>query len=488
MMGDNLMNQNHSFIDEIIIQFPAKYLQGDDRISGKIEGILLFNEELDRLEFLITPSKDRTIIISYPIRELKRIELIPMGISKKKHARLVFDEKKGIIPTFRIKDEDLEAFIDKITVFRKQALSKPVSAKNKDKQSSINPINTMVSFFGGMVKGTIETVTKTLDISKKKLLNIFNPKSAPVPLEYEMMTLNGLKHVYVDSSEKISPKNPNIAIVLIHSIGGSLSTLEPIVSHLDIHEYRVLAYELRGHGMTIGDGGNFDLQNYVTDLDNFLSVKLDATSRRDETSDQSSFPRHVVFVSHSLSTAIVLEYLLRSKKVLKRHSASQSSFSLVLLSSGHELPSDLRKKVNNLPPIQLWRPFKRIIISKAKDYLVHPKNQQIADEFLTRSVTIPDKVFYQIFKSFIPSYHYQKELWLKCDKNIKNVLILRGDHDLLFSDELYTYTNEFLVDVSEETRIVHDSQIISTAGHLLPLEQPEKVASIIDEHVKSQIS
>ncbi len=481
------MKNEHStsILEDIITNFPAKYLQGDERISGKIEGLLLFNYELDRLEFVITPSKDRTIVISYPINKLKRIEIIPMGISKKRHLKMVFDEEKGICPTFRVKDDKINDFIEKVTEFRENALYKPNKTLRDGTEASSDPISNMVSFFSGFFKGAVKTVTKTFDQSKKVLLNIFNPKSTPIPLDYEMTNINGIKHVYLDSKEKIAPQHPHVTVLAIHPIGGAMNVMEPILSRLDIRQYRILAYELRGHGMTIGDQGNFSLQDYVDDLKKFLDTKLKISPTQNKNADLSTM-QQLVFVTHSLSSAIVLEYLLRHRQKKEKFS-NNISYHLILLSSGHAIPEKLRKGINKLPPIQLWRPFKRIIISKAKEYLVHPKNQSISEEFLIQSVNVPDKVYYEVFKTFLPNYNYKKEEWIRSHENLHSLYILRGDHDLLFSKELFEKTNDFFTRIAKNVDILYQSQVIETAGHLLPLEQPEKVAASIDNFVKMRI-
>ncbi len=482
-----MSGEKHNFIDEMIIRFPARYIQGDERISGKIDGLLLFNQELERLEFLIQPGKERAIIISYPIRELRRIEILPLGISKKKHIKLIFNEEKGITPTFKLKDEQLKDFIEKIKKFREDSVKKPTQQKKEKEQIQVDPMTNMITFFTGIVKNTVGTLTKTLDQSKNIILNIFNQKEKPIPLNYELTTINGIKCAYIDSKERIHPKNEQIAVIVLHPLGGTLSSIESILSRLDIHNYRVLAHELRGHGMTIGDQGRFSLQDYVNDLHEFISSRLMKSTNNEDNKTKSTAINNLIIISHSLNTAIILEFLLRFNDK-NTNDRMKWNHNLILLSAGHFAPSDLRKKVNKIPPPQLWRPFKRIIFSRAKDYLVHPKNQEIAENFLAQCVNVSDKAYHQIFRTFLPNYHYQEDEWKKTRKKINNILILRGDHDLIFSKEMLEETSQFFSRLEAMRLLKFETRTISESGHLLPLEQPRVVSEIIDQFIKKRIS
>ncbi|HSR47290.1 MAG TPA: alpha/beta fold hydrolase [Anaerolineales bacterium] len=97
------------------------------------------------------------------------------------------------------------------------------------------------------------------------------------------------------SAIDIAPEEADRTLVFVHGFGGSAVQWRYQLTHFS-DRHRVIALDLRGHGLSDAEGG-YDLATLLDDLDDALKA-LDV-------------PRKFVLIGHSFGGALAIEYALR---------------------------------------------------------------------------------------------------------------------------------------------------------------------------------
>lgn len=228
-------------------------------------------------------------------------------------------------------------------------------------------------------------------------------------------------------------------LVLIHGAGNRKEVWDDFVSCLP-PEIDVVALELPGHGENEGEG--------------FTSIEDYASWVADYIRENGLEP--VVVAGHSMGGAVALTLLSKEPSLLKGG---------VLISTGARL------KVNP-----------QILEGLKSDYV--GTIRKIAPWTVARGAPqdVMDRVV-EIFSSCKPEVAYGD--FVACDnfdgreyaQNIKlPVLIVVGDKDMMTP-----------VKLSEElNRLIPNSElkVVESAGHMIQLEKPEKLASVVVDFLK----
>ena len=231
------------------------------------------------------------------------------------------------------------------------------------------------------------------------------------------------------SAIDVSPERPLRTFVFIHGFGGEAEQWQYQLQSLLI-ENRVIALDLRGHGLSDRPGHGYDMAQICSDLEtslNLLNVK-----------------GKFVLVGHSFGGAIVTEYALAHPERIER---------LVLIATPGEF------KLAPLFALGLALP----------NWLLRP-----AAYFLRKRLAAPAYVL----KSF---YLENLSKWVGWDQFRRigvPTLVIRGHRDAVFE-------RAFLEDV---TGYIPDAQEadIGGSGHLVMLERREAVNRAIQRFVQGE--
>ncbi|KAK3676883.1 hypothetical protein LTR78_003087 [Recurvomyces mirabilis] len=105
---------------------------------------------------------------------------------------------------------------------------------------------------------------------------------------------------------KLSGSQKGRLLVLLHGLGGSNDTFVPLIPHLPLSSYKIVAVDFLGFGNSQLQDSSIPLSvaGYVSDLDDLI------TSLQSTGSDTSptNKPEAVVIVGHSLGSIVALHY------------------------------------------------------------------------------------------------------------------------------------------------------------------------------------
>ncbi len=445
--------------DTLVTTFKVKYIGGDSRLAKKLKGRLFFNADLKRLELHSVVTDEDLIIVSYPILELKEIREVTSGILRKKALELEFSEEYGIMPRFIPLDAQIEELKDKILTFRKEIQQKEHEEAKKRKKSPFMVLEDFIKH--NIITKTLSNVANTLKTAVNGVGSLISPYPPIKNVEIHEVIVNECKTRYFDIAAN-PKKYENTLIVLFHPIGGALEFWQPLLEHWKMPRPRVVGYELRGQGKS-SSFQNIRLSQYQDDLIELLQ----------QLQIFESGIQNVIFASHSLASVIPLSTVFSGKM----HSFFQehgTKLSFILISATFNVPEDIVKLIKRLPPPISWKPFKSLIRKKSHEILVAKNSDpQIAHDFMSRAMVIPDKIYYQIAREFVPKYSFLKQA-IKAKEYAYLYLIGKEDAFLpkaYIKSELDQFKADHLV----------DALLIADAGHLLPLEQPEIVAKEISK-------
>ncbi|EMC96148.1 hypothetical protein BAUCODRAFT_575829 [Baudoinia panamericana UAMH 10762] len=102
-----------------------------------------------------------------------------------------------------------------------------------------------------------------------------------------------------------SGKRTGQIVLLLHGLGGSTRTFEPLLPHLPTEQYRTIGVDFEGFGNSPLSNTVISVQRYVSDVDDLLASLqgYDSHEGRDKTDEQSP-----VIIGHSLGSIVALQY------------------------------------------------------------------------------------------------------------------------------------------------------------------------------------
>lgn len=231
------------------------------------------------------------------------------------------------------------------------------------------------------------------------------------------------------SAIDISPDHPQRAFVFIHGFGGQAEQWHYQLQKFSI-ENRVIALDLRGHGLSDKPGRGYDMPQLVSDLETALAL-LKVKGK-------------FVLVGHSYGGAIVTEYALKNPDRVER---------LILMATAGEFKLQPMLKLALRLPIWLLK----IIGLFTRKWLFAP----------------PHALKQLYFQSMSQWTGWEKFSALKVP-----ALVIRGHRDLVFERARFEKVTGSIPGAEEAD--------IGASGHLVMLERHEAVERAIERFVSGE--
>ncbi len=231
------------------------------------------------------------------------------------------------------------------------------------------------------------------------------------------------------SAIDVSPDHPQRTFVFIHGFGGQAAQWHYQLQAFAM-ENRVVALDLRGHGLSDKPGRGYEMSQMVEDLETALTL-LKVKGR-------------IVLVGHSFGGAIVTEYALKHPDRIER---------LILIATAGEFKlSPLFRFGLNLP---LW--LLRIVGPFTRSWLHAPPH---------------------VLKQFYRDNLSQWKGWDKFAALKVPTLVIRGHRDIVFERPLFEKVTESIPGAEEAD--------IGVSGHMVMLERREAVNRAIERFLSGE--
>ncbi|MGD8403249.1 MAG: alpha/beta fold hydrolase [Anaerolineales bacterium] len=231
------------------------------------------------------------------------------------------------------------------------------------------------------------------------------------------------------SAIDISPDRPQRTIVFIHGFGGYAGQWVYQLQKFSLAN-RVIALDLRGHGLSDKPTSGYDMETSQADLEKaFEILKIKAP---------------FVLVGHSFGGALVTEYAINHPDQIE---------SLVLMATAGEFKLNPFFRFGLNLPI----PLLRIIGPFTRTWLAAPP------------------------RALKPFYHENLAKWVGWDKFADlqvPTLVVRGHRDLVFERPLFEKVTESIPGAEEAD--------IRTSGHLVMLERREAVDRALERFLEGE--
>ena len=231
------------------------------------------------------------------------------------------------------------------------------------------------------------------------------------------------------SAIDISPDHPQRTFVFIHGFGGQAEQWQFQMQKFAV-ENRVIALDLRGHGLSDKPGGGYDMSQIVEDLETALTL-LKVKGK-------------IVLVGHSFGGAVVTEYALKNPDRVER---------LVLIATAGEFNLNSLFKLGLSLPVWLLR-------------LIGP---------MTRSwLHAPPHALKRFYRENLARW----KGWDKFSRLSVPTLVIRGHRDLVFESPLFEKVTGSIPGAEEAD--------IGVSGHMVMLERREAVNRALERFLEGE--
>src|SRR4026207_1880915 len=224
------------------------------------------------------------------------------------------------------------------------------------------------------------------------------------------------------SAIDISPDHPQRTFVFIHGFGGQAAQWHYQLQKFSL-ENRVIALDLRGHGLSDKPVSGYDMPQLVDDLETALTL-LKVKGK-------------FVLVGHSYGGAIVTEYSLKHPDRVEH---------LILMATAGEFK--LQPMLRTALSLPIW--LLRIVGPFTRKWLFAPP---------------------QVLKQFYAQNMSQWKGWEKFATLEVPTLVIRGNRDLVFERARFEKVTASIPNADEAD--------IGVSGHLVMLERTEAVERAI---------
>ena len=231
------------------------------------------------------------------------------------------------------------------------------------------------------------------------------------------------------SAIDISPDHPQRTFVFIHGFGGQAEQWHYQLQKFSI-ENRVVALDLRGHGLSDKPGRGYDMPQLVDDLETALTL-LKVKGK-------------FVLVGHSYGGAIVTEYALKNPDRVER---------LILMATAGEFKLQPTLKLALSLPIWLLRAI---------------------EPFTRKWLFAPPHVLKQFYFQNMAKWNG----WEKFKELQVPTLVIRGNRDLVFERARFEKVTASIPGAQEAD--------IGASGHLVMLERREAVERAIERFTSGE--
>jgi pimeloyl-ACP methyl ester carboxylesterase len=449
------MSENLS--EKIRAEWLATYHEGDSRIREKRHGLLRLNSTKQRIEFAVqTAESSPVIIVNYPLNHLKTVKLIEKRQKMKKQNYLQLelgDAPNLMTPLFSFSISDLEAVKKEILSFQEDydaLMAEEIEDTEADVVKTfakllMTPVEQFQQFLGEFTSRLRFLTIRPKEVTK----TVLSPLEPQFSYQTQTIDLNNRKVSFYSTTY-----SHDTILLLLSPIGGYIENFYPMISSL-LGKYQLYILGVRGFTEPIDQDVEFSLKNYVQDLQDFIEY-LDTEQK-------------IILGAHSLFSAIILEEFLKPK---------YSNISQIILISGaHRAPKNFRNGVKLLPPTQIWGSF-RGQVKKLAPKVLYSKNtkNELIDPFIQNAFSVPDTVYYEIFKDFIPR-DYTKKL----QSSTKPMLVLWGKDDKLVPKDL----KEELIECVPSDLLTFKE---IPGSHMVLFEEPNLIAREINRFINKKWS
>jgi len=439
---------------EIRAEWLATYHEGDSRLRDKRHGILRLNNTKKRIEFAVqTAERSPLIIVNYPLKHLRDVIIIEkrQKMKKQHYLQLKLGEPPNEMnPLFSFSLADLEFVKNEILAFQEETRaleSEDIEHLEADviqifAQLLTTPVEQFQQFLG-------DVTSRLRSFAIKPTKTVLSPLEPTFPYQIREIELNDRKVCFYSTSNSHST-----VLLLLSPVGGRIEDYYPLISSL-LGQYQIIILGLRGFVEPITQDEEFKLKDYIQDLKDFL--------------EYLGPEKEIVLVAHSLFSAIILEEFTNPKySNIKKYA---------LISGAHRATDNFRKGVKLLPPTQIWSSF-RGQVKKLAPKILYSKGtkNEIINPFIQHAFSIPDNVYYEIFKDFLP-----KDYAKKLQSLTKPLLVLWGENDQLIPEDLKDEMIECI-----PRHLLTFKEI--PGGHMVIFEEPEKVAGEINRFITEKWS
>lgn len=231
------------------------------------------------------------------------------------------------------------------------------------------------------------------------------------------------------SAIDVSPDHPQRTFVFVHGFGGKAEQWQYQMQKFAV-ENRVIALDLRGHGLSDKPGGGYDMPQLVEDLETALTL-LKVKGK-------------IVLVGHSFGGAIVTEYALKNPDRVER---------LILIATAGEFHLN---------------PFFRFGLSLPAWLL------RLIGPFTRSWLHAPPHTL----KKFYYGNMSRWKGWDKFASLTAPTLVIRGHRDRVFERPLFEKVTESIPGAEEAD--------IGVSGHMVMLERREAVDRAIERFLSGE--
>ncbi|MHA1867371.1 MAG: alpha/beta fold hydrolase [Candidatus Heimdallarchaeaceae archaeon] len=285
----------------------------------------------------------------------------------------------------------------------------------------------------------------TLEDFKDKDLLVYDPfydKRINIPIRRGGTTYNVS---LIDMNEK--PFHPDWTVICVHGWGSNALNYRFVLKYLSPY-YRVIAYDLKGHGESDKDEDTYDLGLFTEELAQIIN---------------HFNPNNLVLIGHSMGTAIVMNYVYLNPRKIK---------AIALVSSS----ADFEKPLPRIVPLVFSKVDERL-----KNALIHtgmalcvtkdcPKI--LLDILREQNKRTPYEVYRKALLNTIYPWKKDEDL----NKIKEPTLIMVGDKDIVTP----VSNSEKLNKLIPNSRLL----IIPNAGHSVLIEKGKHAALLLLEFVE----
>ncbi|MCK4848142.1 MAG: alpha/beta hydrolase, partial [Candidatus Heimdallarchaeota archaeon] len=273
----------------------------------------------------------------------------------------------------------------------------------------------------------------------------------PKGYEVQEISLDGRVIRFYRSTHKYQK-----TLVLLSPIGGKLEDYFPLLKSLTVADINVVFLGIRGFTSPVEQDSEFKMNSYSHDLKAFLEY-LGPNQK-------------IILGAHSLLTGLLLrDFLSEDFDQIEK---------LIFLSGIHRAPNTFRNGIKALPPTKFWGPFKGQVRKMAPKILFSKKcGEALYKPFCQNAFSIPDKVYSDIFRDFLPKFDYTNAI----QKINKPILSIWGKEDQIIPEELRSE----MIDLIPKQYCFHKTL---SGGHMVPYESPLEIGRVIRNFIASKRS
>jgi pimeloyl-ACP methyl ester carboxylesterase len=386
--------------------------------------------------------------------ELKSIE-IPIAVLFEK-LDLLFNETTDLSREFSEngKEEDIEE--DPLVYFLKSFDSVFISSFKEGLQTGLSFVKSGLSNIQKTLKKGIESLNK-LNLPLLQTKQEIQTQEEIVEFKESYISLNKVTHCYIDAlKEEFTTNNEEKKNVLLflHGLGFNHKIWDSYLTKFYLKGYRVISYDLRGHGKSQRPEKlkNCQYRQLQEDFDEFIK-KTNLDNRN----------VNLILVTFSTTGMILTRHLEKN--------CPKSLTKIVLLSSSDHISKELSKVFRRIPVPEVWLPLKEQAVERAKEMLFTNPRAQYVDKILEIPQLSDANVLSEAFRS-LGEKKFENRVKYKKLKDIE-LLAIVGTNDPIFPPESISKLKESMTNTVLKA--------IDGANHFFPFEEDDYINFTINE-------